>query len=134
MLEAKSLEVVRLASKEAMCEENSGGKGASLAQMISIKSQLNAKIPRGIVLTTKAYESHLESNQSLKKVIDNLLEVSNKLCSEMDTEKRLYMKTELENHCERYLFFSCKSLFRLSRLSVHLSVRSEFVRHNFFST
>ena len=79
-----------------LSENISGGKGASLAQMISIKSELNAKIPQGIVLTTKAYESHLESNQGLKKVIDHLLEVSNKLCSEMDTEKRLYMKTELE--------------------------------------
>ena len=69
-------------SVEAMSENNSGGKGASLAQMISINSELNAKIPRGIILTTKAYESHLEGNQTLKEVIEDLQAVSNQLCSE----------------------------------------------------
>ena len=88
-------------SVEAMSENNSGGKGASLAQMISIKSELNAKIPRGIILTTKAYESHLENNQKLKEVIEDLQAVSNQLCSEKDTEKRLNMITKLKNNCER---------------------------------
>ena len=38
MSKSTSQEVISLSSKEAMLEENSGGKGASLAQMISIKS------------------------------------------------------------------------------------------------
>ena len=38
MSTSTSQEVISLSSKEAMLEENSGGKGASLAQMISIKS------------------------------------------------------------------------------------------------
>ena len=63
--------------------------------------ELNAKIPRGIVLTTKAYDSHLEGDPNLRKVIDSLQEVSNQLCSEIiDTEKRLLMQEKLENQCE----------------------------------
>jgi hypothetical protein len=73
-----------------------------LSDLYTVKSELNAKIPRGIVLTTKAYDSHLEGDPNLRKVIDRLQEVSNQLCSEtIDTEKRLLMKEKLKNQCER---------------------------------
>jgi hypothetical protein len=67
-----------------------------------VKSELDAKIPRGIVLTTKAYDNHLEGDPNLRKVIDSLQEVSHQLCSEIiDTEKRLLMQEKLQNQCER---------------------------------
>ena len=73
-----------------------------LSNLYTVKSELNAKIPRGIVLTTKAYDSHLEGDPNLRKVIDRLQEVSNQLCSEtIDTEKRSLMQEKLENQCER---------------------------------
>ena len=73
-----------------------------LSNVHTVKSELNAKIPRGIVLTTKAYDSHLEGDPNLRKVIDRLQEVSNQLCSEtIDTEKRLLMQEKLKNQCER---------------------------------
>ena len=41
--------VISLEDKNARCESLSGGKGASLAQMITILDRLDAEIPKGTI-------------------------------------------------------------------------------------
>ena len=92
----------------AMIENISGGKGASLAQMMFFKSRLdrksklkNVEIPNGIVLTTKALENHLKVNTHLRNSIVKLENISNQLCCEVNKEKRQELQSSLQIESER---------------------------------
>ncbi|XP_063357659.1 putative phosphoenolpyruvate synthase [Cydia amplana] len=56
-------------SKVAACPEYVGGKGASLALLVSMQEEEGYKVPPGYCLTTKALEKHLEMNPKLKEAI-----------------------------------------------------------------
>ena len=95
-----------LASEEAQDEAYTGGKGASLAQMISLRGLDDVKIPRGIVLTTKAFEAHIEDHLHLKEGILRLENSSNQLCSERNgVDKSLLQAARLQENCEWYVIF-----------------------------
>ena len=94
-------QVLSLETLDACNEEISGGKGTSLAQMITIQDKLNVEIPKGVVLTTNALENHLAQNSNIRTLLENLQTTAHKLCSEKDNDLRNEMENNLENQCFR---------------------------------
>ena len=94
--------VLSLNDPNACSESISGGKGASLAQMMTMLDELNADIPKGIVLTTNAIQDHLEHWKDLQSAIEELDQTSCKLCSTaLNTEERKICTENLQSICEK---------------------------------
>ena len=94
--------VLSLNDPNACSESISGGKGASLAQMMTMLDELNADIPKGIILTTNAVQDHLEHWKDLQSAIEELDQTSCKLCSTaLNTEERKMFTENLQSICEK---------------------------------
>ena len=78
----------------------SGGKGASLALMIQgegIEKSGEVRIPRGICVTTAAFEEHLKKTVGLSEGLKEIEEVANKKeFATIDERRQL-----LEETCDR---------------------------------
>ncbi|RWS04540.1 Cleft lip and palate transmembrane protein 1-like protein, partial [Dinothrombium tinctorium] len=70
--------VLPLSDKKAQSVIISGGKGSSLASLTTLSKILNEKfkVPRGLIVTSNAYDLLLEENEDLKKAIDNLQQLA----------------------------------------------------------
>ena len=89
--------VLSLNDNSASQNELTGGKGSSLANLMKLSSQLSEKeestkfnVPKGIVVTTNAYDLLLKENQKIEAEINKLQELA-------WSEKRDNLKTECEN-------------------------------------
>ena len=122
-------QVLNLDTKEAMNEIVTGGKGSSLAQMISLHLE-QVQIPKGIVVTTNAFESHLNSNQNLKTGISQLQKLAVSLCAKTSPENGII--SELQAKCERYLHPNIEKSSEIISLAVKMpqmmiNIKSTFI-------
>ena len=69
------------ATNESMC----GGKGSSLAHMFELIydgfPRFTWDVPKGLVVTTLTFQTHLEVHEEIKQEIEELQRMSNQLCS-----------------------------------------------------
>lgn len=96
-------QVLSLTSEDCTLESLAGGKGASLAQMLTISNNLEATIPLGLVVTTKAFNKHVETCQDLSEIITDLQDTSNQLCAALKNDEKTKLKSKLEEKCKRYV-------------------------------
>ena len=101
-----TLPVLSLEDSNATNESICGGKGASLAQMFDLLyvglPRFSWDVPKGLVVTTLAFQAHLEVNEELKKEIEELQRMSNQLCStKLDGPARKDFVRFLQDQCAR---------------------------------
>ena len=70
----KTLHVLPFTHRACRDKQTGGGKGANLSRLLSVANKFS--VPNGVVITTAAYESHLQANPSLNRLISQL----NSLC------------------------------------------------------
>ena len=90
------------ATNESMC----GGKGASLAHMFELICdgfpRFSWDVPKGLVVTTLAFQTHLEVHEEIKKEIEELQRMSNQLCStKLDGSARKDFVRFLQDQCAK---------------------------------